>query len=225
MKYTFYLFFSLLFSITLFSQEEKLIEQNFALPQGKKLDLDLKFGSDILIDTWDKKEVNFRAIISYNEPGIEKVHTIAINETDKFLSIATDYDFEAHEPLDWPCNQHNRNYHNKHLYCIKVRYELTLPVDAKVQLETIAGNIEVKGFQGEMKAKSISGYLDVSLAAVHQTRLKFRSVTGEIYTDFDIELDENSSAHSKRLSTEINGGGDGLLSLETVSGDIFFRKI
>jgi len=55
--------------------------------------------------------------------------------------------------------------------------------------------------------------------------LKFRSVTGEIYTDFDIELDENSSAYAKKLSTEINGGGAQLLSLETVSGDIFFRKI
>ena len=70
-----------------------------------------------------------------------------------------------------------------------------------------------------------SGYVDVSLAAIHQTRLKFRSVTGEIYTDFDIELDENSSAYAKKLSTDINGGGDRLLSLETVSGNIFFRKI
>jgi len=225
MKYTFYLFFSCLFSIGLVAQEEKLIEQNFALPQGKKLDLELKFGSDIMIDTWDKTEVNFKAIISYNEPGIEQVHTMDVYETDNFLSITTDYDFDAHEPSNWNCNQHNRNYYNKDRYCIKVRYELTLPVNAKVRLETIAGNIEVKDFRGEMKAKSISGYVDVSLAATHQTRLKFRSVTGEIYTDFDIELADNSSAYAKKLSTEINGGGEHLLSLETVSGDIFFRKI
>jgi len=224
MRYTFYLFFSLLFSVGLLAQEEKIIEQSFALPQEKKLDLGLKFGSNIMINTWDKKEVNFKAIISYNESGIEKVHTIDIDETENFLSIATDYDFDNHESSSWDC-QHSQNYYNKNRYCIKVRYELILPVNAKVKLETIAGNIEVKDFRGEMKAKSISGYVDVSLAAVHRTRLKFRSVTGEIYTDFDIELDKNSSAYAKKLNTEINGGGEKLLSLETVSGDIFFRKI
>jgi len=147
MRYTFYIVFNLLLSIGLLAQEEKIIEQHFALPQGKKLELDLKFGSDIMIDTWDKKEVNFRAIISYNEPGIEKVHTIDIEETDNFLSITTDYDFDAQEPSSWDCNQHNPNYYNKDRYCIKVRYELILPVNAKVKLETIAGNIEVKDFR------------------------------------------------------------------------------
>lgn len=225
MKRTLYICIGLLFSITLLAQEQQIIEKNYALPTGKKLDLDLKFGSNIMIDTWNKAEVGFKAIISYNEPGIEKVHTIDVDEADNSLSISTDYDFDAHEPSSWDCNQNSRNYHNKNMYCIKVSYELMLPVDAKVRLETISGNIEVKNFKGEMRAKSISGFVDVSLAAAHKTRLKFRSVTGEIYTDFDVELDRNSSAYSKKLTSEINGGGDRLLSLETVSGDIFFRKI
>ncbi len=222
---TFYIFFSLFFSIALLAQEEQIIEKKFPLPEGKQLDLNLKFGSEIIIDTWNKAEVGFKATIAYNEPGIEKVHTIDIEDDANSLSIATDYNFDGHEPSRWDCNGQSRNYHNKGMYCIKVRYELILPVTAKVDLETIAGNIEIKGFKGEMRAKTISGYVDVSLAGTHQTRLKFRSVTGEIYTDFDVELDKNSSAHSKKLSTEINGGGDRLLSLETVSGDIFFRKI
>ena len=225
MKRISYIFFGLLFSISLLAQEQQIIEKNFALPAGKKLDLDLKFGSSIIVDTWSKAEVGFKAVISYNEPGIEKVHTIDVLDNERLLSISTDYDFDAHESSSWDCNQNSRNYHNKDMYCIKVRYELMLPVNAKVHLETIAGNIEVKGFKGEMKAKSISGFVDFSLPAAHQTRLKFRSVTGEIYTDFDVELDNNSSAYSKKLTSEINGGGERLLSLETVSGDIFFRKI
>ena len=225
MKYFSYIFISLFFSFSLIAQETQVIKKDFNLPQGKKLDLDLKFASDILIDSWEKNEVSFRAIISFNEPGIEKVHTMDIDDTEDYLSIATDYDFDAHKSSNWDCNQYNRNYYNKDMYCIKVRYELTIPKNAKIKLETIAGNIEVKGFKGEMRAKSISGYVDVALAEAHQTRLKFRSVTGEIYTDFDIKLDSNSSAYAKKLTTELNGGSDQLLSLETVSGDIFFRKI
>ena len=224
-RYTFYIFFSCFFSIALLAQEQQIIEKNFPLPQGKRLDLNLKFGSEITVDTWNKSEVGFKAIIAYNEPGIEKVHTIDIEDDANSLSIVTDYDFDGHKPSSWDCNGQSRNYINKDMYCIKVRYELMLPVNAKVDLETIAGNIEIKGFKGEMRAKTISGYVDFSLAEGHQTRLKFRSVTGEIYTDFDVELDKNSSAYSKKLTNEINGGGDRLLSLETVSGDIFFRKI
>lgn len=224
MKSVFYVFFSLFFSYVLMAQETQVIEKDFALPTGKRLDLDLKFGSDISVTTWNKKEVSFRAIISFHEPGIEKVHMIDIDEDANSLSIETDYDFDSHTPSDWDCNGFSKNYHNNRMYCLKVRYELILPKDAKVDLETISGNIEIKGFQGEMRAKSISGYVDFSLAAAHPTRLKFRSVTGEIYTDFDLELDRNSSAYAKKLTSDLNGGSEQLLSLETVSGDIFFRK-
>ncbi len=65
--------------------------------------------------------------------------------------------------------------------------------------------------------------MSITLPSTHPTELRFRCVTGEIYTDFDIDLDDSSSAYSKKLSTSINGGGSKRLSLETVSGDIFFR--
>lgn len=225
MKKIIFLLSCLLMTLNIFAQEQHVIEKKFDLPKSKRLDLDLKFGQDITVSTWNKSEVLFRAVLLFNEPGIEKVHTLEIDENTNLLSIETDYDFDKHEPSNWDCNQSTRNYYNKEMYCIKVNYELKIPVDAQVRIETIAGNIEVKDFKGAMKAKSISGYVDVAMSAAHQTKLKFRSVTGEIYTDFDVELDKNSSAYSKKLTSEINGGGPDLLSLETVSGDIFFRKL
>lgn len=226
MKISFYTGILLFLAIHLFAQEQQIIEQRFAITENKKIDLNLKFGTDININTWDKSEALFKAIILYSEPGVEKVHTIEIDEQSDYLSISTDYDFKAHKPSSINCfgSDQYTHYHNKTKYCIKVSYELTLPKDADVRIETICGNIEVDNFLGKLTAKSISGFIDVAVAEAHASRLKFRSVTGEIYTDFDVKLDKNSTSYAKKLNSEINNGGDGLLSLETISGDIYFRK-
>ncbi len=227
MKISFYTGILLFLAIHLFAQEQQIIEQRFAITENKKIDLNLKFGTNININTWDKSEALFKAIISYSEPGVEKVHTIEVDEESDYLSISTDYDFKAHKPSSINCFDSDQytHYHNQSKYCINVSYELTLPKNADVRIETISGNIEVDNFQGDLKAKSISGFIDLAVAETHPTKLKFKSVTGEIYTDFDVVLDKNSTTYSKKLNADINNGGEGSLSLETISGDIFFRKI
>jgi hypothetical protein len=217
--------FGLLFALPLVAQQVQVVEKSFPLPTNKLLDLNLKFGSDINIATWDKQEVAFKATILYEEEGIEKIHTIDIDDSPRTLSIETDYDFKSKNASFRDCNKYNRTSYRKNSFCIKVNYELILPKNAKVRLETISGNIEIKDFLGDIRAKSISGFVDVSLKENHQTKLRFKSVTGEIYTDFDVELDKSSTSFAKKLNAEINGGGNNLLALETISGNIFFRKL
>ena len=43
------------------------------------------------------------------------------------------------------------------------------------------------------------------------------------YTDFDINKKGNLTKYSKDIKTQLNGGGPDL-ELETINGDIFFRK-
>jgi len=93
----------------------------------------------------------------------------------------------------------------------------------EIELNSISGGIEIKGYQGAIKAKSISGYVDFASAESTGLDLAFKSVTGEIFTDYELKLDENSTSWSKRLNRSLNGGGK-KVSLETVSGDIYFRK-
>ena len=92
-----------------------------------------------------------------------------------------------------------------------------------MELNSISGGIEIKGYRGAIRAKSISGFVDFSSPSSQGLDVAFKSVTGEIYTDFDMKLDEGSTAWSKRLNRSVNGGGK-KIALETVSGDIFFRK-
>jgi DUF4097 and DUF4098 domain-containing protein YvlB len=60
-----------------------------------------------------------------------------------------------------------------------------------------------------------------------KANLALRSISGEIYTDFDLNLgkgpDNMSRVGGQTVSGNINGGGP-TLSLKTISGDIFVRK-
>jgi DUF4097 and DUF4098 domain-containing protein YvlB len=81
--------------------------------------------------------------------------------------------------------------------------------------------------QGPSSISTVSGDVDVSMPANTKATLKLRSVSGEVYTDFDINIgkDDNSMRHigGQVVDGNINGGGTAM-SLKTVSGDIFVRK-
>lgn len=223
-RYCFLLIGILVFQIgSLNAQIEKIQDDNFKLPANKKVKLNLKFARNIKVNTWSKKELGLKTYLKMSEAEFEKIHIKEVLEQDDRLVINTDYEnMRSHGKYNcWSCD--NDEYNGKECVCFETRYEILLPSDANLSLETISGNIEIKGLTGKIRAKSISGFVDVGLKPNTKSNLRFKSVTGEIYTDFNIELDKNSSSYSKKLNTRINGGGD-LVSLETVSGDIFFRK-
>jgi hypothetical protein len=59
--------------------------------------------------------------------------------------------------------------------------------------------------------------------ASKKANLNFKSVTGEIYSDFEVKRDGKSTSYSKHLNAPLSGGGN-RVALKKVSGDIFFRK-
>ena len=207
------------------AQKEKVITDNYNLPKSKVVELNLKFASDIVVKPWDKKEIAVKTIITYELDDFLSVHQKEVDETSEGLVISTDYKMpENHEKYNcWSCDE-QEGYGNLECICFKTAYEIYAPKDAVLNIETISGDIELLGFDGTLNVKTISGFVDLSLKASAKTDLKFKSVTGEIYTDFSIKLDKGSSSYSKKVNTSINGGGS-KISLETVSGDIYFRKI
>ena len=198
-------------------------EQTFALPASQQVDLNLKFANEIKVISWGQNKVGIKTKITSNSDELRKLHTMEVLE-GKVLQIETGYDMESRKEKDreyscWSCNEDRE----EDCQCLEVSYEVMLPNNAELRLETISGNIEIRGFEGKTWAKSISGFVDLGLPSRANRNLINESATGEIYTDFDVTLDEDSSPWSKKINTSLNGGGD-LISLETVSGDIFFRK-
>lgn len=210
---------------TVLAQQQKIEEQTYDWSAAKSAEIDLKFASNIKVTSWNKNELVLKTIITYGEEKLLGLHQMKVTDIGNTLTITSDYSkaFSHENGYNcWSCDQ-QENHQNDKCRCFKLAFELMLPKGADVSLKTIAGNLELADLKGPLNAKTISGFIDLGLAPSTATALNFKSVTGEIYTDFDITLDKNSTAFSKRLNTSINGGGP-LIALETVSGDIFLRK-
>jgi lia operon protein LiaG len=105
-------------------------------------------------------------------------------------------------------------------------------VTGPVVANTVSGDIQVRFAplrQGPSAISTVSGDVDVSLPSNTKATLSMRSVSGEVYTDFDLSLGKNGDDSMRHIGGQvvdgtINGGGGNVLSLKTVSGDIFVRK-
>lgn len=202
---------------------ERIIENTYDLPAGKKVILDFKFAKMVTVKTWDRNALGLKTILRRSDESMDDIHRMTVRENDNSLRINTTYDMDENrwgEYRCWDCDEGR----SEACICFSVSYEVLLPADADLELETISGDFEIRGLNGPVRAKSISGFVDFGLPEKADVDLRFRSVTGEIYTDFElISLDDSSTPYSKRLTSSLNGGGP-LIALETVSGNIFFRK-
>jgi hypothetical protein len=103
-----------------------------------------------------------------------------------------------------------------------------LNMSGPVVANTVSGDVKVQ-FNGvpdqPCAISTVSGDVDVSMPATAKISLTLRSISGEIYTDFDLNLGEGNMQHvgGQTVQGRANGGGTSV-SLRTVSGDVFVRK-
>jgi hypothetical protein len=206
-------------------------EAIYAMPSGKKASLNLPYARTITVKTWDKAELKLITILKTTREDYKEIHTQEVVDGTEELNIKTDFKKDLMrnnwgKGYQW-CNDCDSlleaGIRNGACYCLRIDYEILLPAGTALSLESISGDIEIRGHNGPLRAKTISGFVDIDRSNNASTNLEFKSVTGEIYTDFDIQLSQNSSAYSKKVAASLNGGGTSIRA-ESVSGDIYFRK-
>lgn len=100
-----------------------------------------------------------------------------------------------------------------------------------VVLSTISGSINLKlgnlPKERSVSIACISGDIDISLAPTAGVDLQMHTVSGSIYTDFDLASKDKGDMKrvggNSNISTQLNGGG-AKLNLANVSGNIYLRK-
>ena len=71
--------------------QEKITKKTFKIPKGNEIELNLKFGHNILIEGWDKDEVGFEAVVLINGGLLNDLHEIEFKSTDSYLFIESDF--------------------------------------------------------------------------------------------------------------------------------------
>ncbi|WP_151088301.1 DUF4097 family beta strand repeat-containing protein [Hymenobacter baengnokdamensis] len=267
---------------------QRLVTQTANLTAGQRVLLDLKFAHTIRVRPGAGLSVNARVSINDNQQN--DLYRLTTETTGPELAVVEKLDEEKLRQTQYTgdCQEGSRtnssggihggytrsaktgglrpsvSYHQgEYSYCLKIDYEVTLPVGTALRIMTLTGDIDVSGLSGALTAKTVSGDLllsslagpvtvrsvsgdvklsnlsssaveaitvsgnvDLSWPPAQGADLSLKSITGEVYADPAVTF-SNLKAHSY-VGYELHGSyGSGtgpLVKLESVSGDVFFRK-
>jgi len=107
---------------------------------------------------------------------------------------------------------------------VRVYCEVHVPAGAAIQIETINGNLILAGISKEIRAKTISGFIDMAAPSTVKADMQFKTVTGTVYTNFALNTEDVRHSGPTDFTSSLNGGGYPV-DLETISGNIYFRKL
>lgn len=217
------------------AEAQKIIEKKVPLSSKQRLVLDLQQASSIQIKGGSGKEVAVRATVTINQNKLNDALLLTLNTEGDEVKVKSAFDKELlrnSQEADCPdgegystWNDTGKNGKGSYRLCARIDYVIEVPAGATVQVNTISGNIEVKGLNGPLEAKSISGFVDVSWPAAKGAEVALKTITGEVYTNQDIAL--NGNKNNSPVGYQVRGtlGSSGpAIRLESISGDVFFRK-
>jgi hypothetical protein len=211
---------------------QKVIEKHFDLSANGFVSMNFQISDSIRIVTWKKNEVYVKSTINVND----NKNNDDYKET--FSGSATSVDITG--KLVTRCN----TYHTRKIRvdsgrlsgdsdcccncgCETVIYhEIYIPENTDFSVETINGNIIIVGNTAQIRAHTISGYIDLTMSPEKAVALRMRTISGTMYSNFDLgEIDHRGRRPGGgTVDTQLNGSGGKAVELETISGDIFFRK-
>ncbi|WP_205503594.1 hypothetical protein [Rufibacter psychrotolerans] len=225
----------LLWGIGNLHAQKKTVEKTLAVPASKKVSLNLKFGNEVKVTAWDKKDAYVKVTYEINGGKLNQALLLHFAPGKDQLKVTADLDHallkNSNVEGDCPDGQGRTfaNYKNGKVSngaCTRIDYEVFLPRNTHLTLETINGDVELRGFTGPIHAKSISGFVDMDWPSQQGAAVSLKTITGEIFSDVAIHYPEKpreSPMIGSAVSGKVKEGGSAI-NLESISNNIYFRK-
>lgn len=215
------LFLLLLLGIGLLpASAQRLVEKHFEFSPNGLVHMNFQISDSIRILTWKKNEVYVKSSINVNDNQNNDDYKMVFDQTGSTINVSAKLEFKCKD------STHKNNCNCCCCSNSQIFHEVYIPENADFSVETINGNIVITGNTAEIRAKSISGFIDLAVAPQRKADVKLRTITGTMYSN--IELSSTSRRIKQvgggSVSAELNGGGGKVINLETISGNIFFRK-
>ena len=238
-------------SLALHAQEYKS-----KLGKDRKVVIDMQ-GSDVTVEGYDGTELVIRGNGFEPAPkraeGLRPVYNSAVDNTNLGIAVTEegntvritrasrkDATYTIRVPRNTAVlyNQTNWNGGDLHMHDLSGDLEVNMKT-GDMKLVNVAGPVVANSVSGDITVRyapmrsgpssisAVSGDVDVTMPANSKATLKLRSISGEIYTDFDLVLPKNlNDMHNiggQVVDGTVNGGGT-VVSLKAISGDIYVRK-
>jgi hypothetical protein len=193
------------------AEGQQLIEKHISFSGKESLSLNISIADSINIQTWNKNEVYVKASVNINGNKDNDAYMTSFDDTGNLVNINAKFKDKYFKGKNNCCNTTD------------IYWQVYIPEKTKFSVKTINADITITGKTREMNVKSISGYIDLAVPAEKQADLYFSTITGTVYSDLDIKHSAMHSSIPMKINEKLNNGGDPI-KLETISGDIFFRK-
>ncbi len=211
MKTTILLVWALLCLVPATLTAQMKTEKHLSFKGKDELVLDIQIADSIRIHTWAKDEALVKASVSINDNKDNDAYLISYDESGSSLKVKAGFKKDYFKGKCNCCNEAN------------ISWDIWIPDNKYFTVETINANIIITGNTDRMTIKTISGYIDLAEPAGINADIDFSTISGTIYTNHSFFSAKGSTGVPARLHDRLNKGGS-LIKLETISGDIFFRK-
>lgn len=186
-------------------------EKHISFSGKESLTLNLQFADSIDIKSWDRNEVYLTSSVNINENKDNDAYLISFSESGNDEEVKATFKKDYFKGRDNCCTKTD------------IRWKVYMPEKIPFTVETINGNITITGRTGEMKVKTISGFIDLAVPASKPADIEFSTISGTVFTDHKLAMETRSKGIPSIIREKLNNGGPPI-KLETISGDIFFRK-
>jgi len=190
---------------------QKITEKHIDFSGRKFLDLDIQITDSINISTWKKNEVYVTASVNINENKDNDAYNVEFVEKGDCIAVKAGFRDEYFKGRKNNCVES------------EITWKVMIPEAVPFSVNTISGNVIITGITAAMDVKAISGFIDLAVQGNRNADLDFSTISGTVYTDLDLGDSANSKGISTSICRKLNSGGPEI-KLETISGDVFFRK-
>jgi hypothetical protein len=211
---------------SLASKAQKIIEKHIPFSPKNFVSMNFQISDSIHIITWKKDEVYIRSSIDVNDNQNNDDYKMVFDESGSTVNVSAKLETDNIRRSGKDSNNNNNCCCCCNNYRTKIFHEVYVPENVDFSVETINGNIIIAGNTAEIRARSISGFIDLAIAPDRKAEVKMHTITGTMYSNIDLLP---ASRHIKQvgggsISAQLNGGGSKSIDLQTISGNIFFRK-
>lgn len=203
-----------LLGLACYAHSQKLVTKNLDV-NGKKVEMKFKFADTINIEAWNQNKIELLVSVNIEGNLYNDYYTLNVNEQGNTLAFEEVIDFEGIKKK----RGDNQNFQ------MEIIYKLKVPANLEFNLNTISGQVEMKGILGKMEVNSISGFIDYTVPQTCKARIDLSTISGNVYSNLKFEdksTKDISWVGTKRKLT-LNGGTQDI-ALKTISGNIYLRK-
>ena len=219
-------------------ESQKIIEKNIDY-KNQYINIDLKFASQIEINTWDKSTVYFKAIIQSEDGNYLDLFELDIKKNENTTSILAD----AIPMIETSRKDCLKKYDNRKRYCynngdwFEFNYTIYVPKNAKFKVSSIngdlkskiiegdftadliSGDINIAKYTGDLNLKTISGEIDIKMI---DADLVAKTIQGNIYADKNLQFISANHLVGQTISGR-TANGKNRLRLNTINGNMYLR--